>query len=249
MARGVSKERGRLSVTEGQGRCGNTRRDLFFENPRAVFPFWQKLNEQEQNELRTQTTFRKYSNAVYAGICELPMARSLFIVCRGNVHVVVRTEDGKQMCLFTVQKGETCVPIHYLADRMEYSLGMIIEKNTEIYAIPENLHAKLFAQNEGLRNYEITKAGAMMGRFANMVGELTFSVLEERLLKRLREQCLRQNDNTVSITHERLASDLGTSREVVSRLLKKMAADGVVCLQRKRITINLEMRTRPKLHG
>ena len=70
-----------------------------------------------------------------------------------------------------------------------------------------------------------------------MVNDVTFKKVDERLLLLLRKKQDLIGQNTLQITHEQLASELGTARVVVSRLLKQLEENGVVALGRNRITL------------
>jgi CRP/FNR family transcriptional regulator len=73
-----------------------------------------------------------------------------------------------------------------------------------------------------------------------ILGEVAFGRMDERLAAWI----LRQNGNPIAVTHEKIAADIGTAREVVSRVLKDMERRGMIALSRGRITITSERRLR-----
>ena len=113
-----------------------------------------------------------------------------------------------------------------------------IEKSVRIYVVEEELSRKLLRDNNYVRNAEAASNVMMFERLVNLAGDLAFSNLRERLMRCLMEYGAEAENGEICVTHEELANNLGTSREVVSRLLKDMAKEGHLSMQRKRIILN-----------
>ena len=73
-----------------------------------------------------------------------------------------------------------------------------------------------------------------MSELMTLIDQITFKSVDERLYKFLKENAV---DQVIHITHQELAGEIGTAREVISRLLKQMELDGIIALERGRITI------------
>lgn len=202
------------------------------------FPFWNQLNDAEcqmvlENALFKDTIDEKQD------IYELIPQRSIWMVYKGWVDISLQSSGGRQCRVVRMNQNESTYMI--LGRETErYPITVSMNKNTELCILPRHLTQAIFQTNEYVREFVIMAAEQQISRLVCNIGEIEFSSLKERLLHRLLEYQEQQKNDKIFITHEKLADELGSSREVISRLLKQMEKEGIVTLHRGKITISLK---------
>jgi CRP/FNR family transcriptional regulator len=154
-------------------------------------------------------------------------------VLDGNVKVSVFSSSGREMVLYRVRPGETCtVTVSCLVNDRPYPANGIVEETLAAISIPRSLFNDLVDESRVFRRFVLEIFSAKVTDLMMMINEVAFNKLDQRLAARLLEL-----GPVVAMTHQELAAELGTSREIVSRLLQNFADEGLVTLGRKRIAI------------
>ncbi len=166
--------------------------------------------------------------------CEL-----FYLLTQGSIRVQIVALSGREIVLYRVGPGEACVmTVSCLLSHTPYSGEGIVEQSLEGYAIGLPLFQELMASSPEFRNAII---GDYSERFIDLVKvleDVAFRPLESRLAARLLE--LDNGLGIVPCTHQFLATDLGSAREVISRLLKRWEENGLIVLERGKINIILK---------
>ena len=139
--------------------------------------------------------------------------------------------NGNEVLLYYIKPGESCVmSVTTLMQNGMSQVKAIIEEDAEVLVIPADkvlLIAKKYPKwNEFV--YELFNL--KFEELLNVIEILTFSNKDMRLLEYLKKEGRLKNNNTIKTTHQEIAYDLGSSREVISRLLKKLENDGKIKL-------------------
>ncbi len=160
-----------------------------------------------------------------------------YLLTQGVIRVQIVAESGREIVLYRVGPGESCVmTVSCLMGRSLYTGEGIVERALEGYAIGLPLFNELMAMSQEFRAAIL---GDYSDRFLELVEVLenvAFRPLEQRLAARLR--ALDNGDGVISCTHQFLATDLGSAREVISRLLKRWEDKGVIQLARGKIIVS-----------
>jgi len=162
------------------------------------------------------------------------------ILVSGKMRVFKLAESGHEITLYHVGPGEVC-PLNVsciLSDRPVPAMAMV-EENVEAIAIPSDTFRRLMAQFEPLRTFIFQMFATRLAEVMSLVEEVAFKRMDQRLARRLTE-LFKQGDGSyrdIEITHAEIAAELGTAREVVSRLLKEFERLGAVRLSRGRIVL------------
>jgi len=155
------------------------------------------------------------------------------IVLEGRVRVVKIAPNGREIRLYRVQSGESCIMSSgSLLTGAPYSATGIAETDVLIVGIPRDLFEELLASEPVFRRYVF---GLFSERLADVM-ELVEAVAFQRLDQRLAGWLLERGE-VVRTTHQRIADDLGSVREIVSRLLRRFEEDGLVTLGREEVRI------------
>jgi CRP/FNR family transcriptional regulator len=162
------------------------------------------------------------------------------IVVTGRIRVFKLGETGHEITLYHVGAGEAC-PLNVsciLSDRPVPAMARV-EEDVEAITVPAATFRRWIAESEPLRTFVFQMFSNRLGDIMSLVEEVAFRRMDQRLARRLEELFPREgkSEGIVEITHAEIASDLGTAREVVSRLLKEFERLGAIRLSRGRITL------------
>lgn len=158
------------------------------------------------------------------------------IVCAGQVRVSRVSEGGREIVLYRVHPGESCVlTTAGLLEGASYDAEAIAETEVEALLLPAAEFLRLIAEQPSFRRFAFAAYAARIAALMELAEELAFDEVGTRLARRL--LALRAPDGSVPATHEALAAELGTAREVVSRRLKAFERAGHVTLARGRIVV------------
>jgi len=137
------------------------------------------------------------------------------------------------MLLYRVEPGGSCIiTSSCLLGHAPYSARGVAETPLSLLVLPAALFDKLIAEHPTFRNFVFHLFSTRIAELMQLVEEVAFHRLDQRLAK-----LLLGKDAPIHATHQALAEELGSVREIVSRLLKGFAAQGLVTLGREQITL------------
>jgi CRP/FNR family transcriptional regulator len=179
-----------------------------------------------------------------AGEIRLPAGEIMFrpgdgcdafgFVVDGRVKVGLLSEQGRELVLYRVRPGESCtVTVSCLVSDRPYPALGVVEEDLTALAIPRAAFSDLVDRSPVFRAFVLGIFSARVTHLMALVHEVAFNKLDQRLAARLLEL-----GPVVEMSHGERASELGTSREIVSRLLESLADDGAVSLGRRRIEVS-----------
>ena len=148
------------------------------------------------------------------------------VVLSGGVRVTLTSESGRSLLLYRVGPGETCVQttLCLMAGR-DYSAEGVTEKPTRILVIPRARFEALM-QAADFRAFVFERFGARLDDMTRVLETIAFTRIDARLARALIARADARGE--VAATHQELADDIGSAREVVSRQLKTFAQDGLI---------------------
>lgn len=153
----------------------------------------------------------------------------------GGVRVFASGGSGRQITLYESVPGEVCIlNAACVLARRRYPAEAATLEPTAALLVPAGDFRRLFAAGETLRDFIFGLFADRLALTMELVGEVAFGSLERRLEDYLVE---RAEDCRVRLTHQAIANDLGSSREVVSRLLKDFERRGRVRLGRAELVL------------
>ena len=170
-------------------------------------------------------------------------AQSFLLILDGTVRVQQVSPNGREIVLYRVTGGETCImTTACLLSDEEYSAEGVAETEVEAVAVPKAAFEEAIARSPGFRRLVFADYSHRISDLMHVVEEVAFERLDKRLAQRLLD--LAASDGTVPVTHQDLAFELGSAREVVGRLLKELERRGWVALARGRIELRQPDRLR-----
>jgi CRP/FNR family transcriptional regulator len=164
--------------------------------------------------------------------------RSIPIVIKGTLKVIRTEEDGREILLYYIKAGESCIMSFLGGLHNETSkVKAEVEENAEILFLPIDKVSLFIKEYPQWLDYIFRLYHKRFEELLEIVNAIAFKKVDERLLTLLYKKKELTGNKTLNITHEQLANELGTARVVVSRLLKQLEEIGKVNLGRNKITL------------
>ncbi|HEY1055931.1 MAG TPA: Crp/Fnr family transcriptional regulator, partial [Emticicia sp.] len=149
--------------------------------------------------------------------------RSIPIVTRGTLKVIRTEEDGREILLYYIKPGESCIMSFLGGLHNEKSkLKAEVENDAEILFLPIEKVAFFIKEYPQWLDYIFRLYHKRFEELLEIINSIAFKKVDERLLSLLHKKQEISRSNVLHITHEQLANELGTARVVVSRLLKQL---------------------------
>lgn len=148
------------------------------------------------------------------------------LVVEGSLQVSTRFDD-RELLLYYIEPGESCVMSFAAALQQQISrVYAVCETDCTLVLIPASIVITHIKQDQKLNDYFFQLYNQRYSALLDTIQQLIFNKLDQRLLELLRQRQKRTGLNPIVITHRQLAQELGTAREVVTRLIKKLEAEG-----------------------
>lgn len=164
--------------------------------------------------------------------------RSIPIVLSGSIRVVKTDIDGREMLLYYIKPGESCIMSFLAGIHQDTSkVKAIVEEDAEILQIPVENAGKWIREFPEWADFIFSLYQKRFEELLEVVNAVAFQKLDARLLHLLKQKAALFNTKEISVTHQQLADELGTSREAVSRILKQMENAGLISLSRNKISL------------
>jgi len=159
--------------------------------------------------------------------------RGFPLVLEGSVRVTKMATTGREILLYRVDPGQGCILSGgCLLGHSDYSATGVAEQDVVLLSLPPALFNELLLQFEPFRRFVFGMYGERLAEMMELVEEVAFRRLDVRLA-----QLLIHRGPVVRATHQKLADELGSVREIVSRLLRGFEERGWVELGRERIAL------------
>ena len=158
------------------------------------------------------------------------------IVLSGCIRVQKTGASGRQIVLYRVNSGETCiVTTACLMSGTDYDVEGIVEMDIVGQALPLSAFRQLLSESDSFRSFVFKAYGTRISTLLMRIEEVAFERIDARLARHLLD--LGQANSDIAVTHQGLAHELGTAREVVSRTLKDFERRGLVRLGRNFVSL------------
>ncbi|WP_295231906.1 Crp/Fnr family transcriptional regulator [uncultured Chryseobacterium sp.] len=165
--------------------------------------------------------------------------RSIPIVMKGMMKVFRTEEDGREILLYYIKAGESCIMSFLGGMHNEKSIVKAeVEENTEILFLPVDKVSLFIREYPEWLDYIFRLYHKRFEELLDVINAIAFKKVDERLMELLARKSELIQSNIIITTHEQLANELGTARVVISRLLKQLEDSGKLKLGRNKITLH-----------
>jgi CRP/FNR family transcriptional regulator len=160
---------------------------------------------------------------------------AIAFVLSGEIRVFKTGQTGREITLYEIGPGETCIlNASCILSGRSYPANAVVLTDVDVLLVPSAAFRRLVDEHEQMRDFVFTLLSRRLSDVMELVEEVAFGRMDERLMEYLIEK---SEDGKLETTHQKIAGDLGTSREVVSRLLKDLERKQTVRLSRNSITL------------
>lgn len=177
---------------------------------------------------------------------QIPVGDSLFqsggncddylMVLDGVLRVCLYSENGREIVLYRVRAGQTCfLTTSCLLTSEPYTAEGVVEEKITAVLLPAKLFRELMATSADFRNFVFFACGKRISKLMKLIETVAFERIDLRLSRFLIKSS--RQSNIIETTHEQIAGELGTAREVISRQLKAFENNGWISLKRNQVKI------------
>ncbi len=164
--------------------------------------------------------------------------KSIPIVLRGHIKVTGEDDRGNEILLYYIKPGESCVMaiLGALTGTASKIKAVTVEETEIIFIRPEKA-AKLVKEHPGWAEYIFRLYQSRFEELLQVVTNVSFKKMDDRIVDLLREKAKIFGSRVIDITHQQIAEEIGSTREVVTRILKKLEQEDVLRTGRGKIRL------------
>jgi CRP/FNR family transcriptional regulator len=160
------------------------------------------------------------------------------ILLDGAIKIVREDENGDELLLYFVEFGNTCaMTLNCCIGNVSSEIRAICESDTRLIMIPVQYMDQWLSKYKSWRTFIFNNYQNRMVELLKAIDSITFKKLDQRLEQYLHEKAIVSRKKELQITHLEIATDLNSSRVVISRLLKQMENEGTLQLGRNTIKL------------
>lgn len=164
--------------------------------------------------------------------------KSMPLLVSGAIKILREDENGEELILYFIEQGDTCaMTLSCCLGSSKSEIMAIAETDTKLIMIPVQKMEEWLGKYKSWQKFILQSYHDRMSELLHAIDTIAFLKLDERLFKYLKDKAMVNHNDVIHVTHQEIAQDLHTSRVVISRLLKKLAIEGKIELQRNNIKV------------
>ncbi|MBI4979605.1 MAG: Crp/Fnr family transcriptional regulator [Spirochaetes bacterium] len=200
-----------------------------------VFPFLKTIGAAESKKFFAQAMYRKLTRGTTL-LDSGDRCSNLPFILEGCIRIYKISENGREITLYRIEKGDSCIlSTTCLFNEERFPATAVAEEDVEALFVPTQLVHELFETSSIWRTFVLGLYAHRLSLVIELVEEVVFQRLDVRIAQYLLSP--RTPGKTIAITHEKIAFDLGSAREVVTRILRDFEKRGLISQERGSITI------------
>ncbi|MDF3005211.1 MAG: putative transcriptional regulator [Oscillospiraceae bacterium] len=202
--------------------------DLFIKN----LSFWEQLSDEEKHLLCDHTMPVKYAKgaSVHGGGDD---CIGILLVKSGQLRTYIMSEDGRDVTLYRLFESDVCIlSASCVLEAITFDVFIDAEEDTDVLLINSVIFHQLADQNIYVKCFGYQLATTRFSDVMWAMQQVLFMSADKRLAIFLTDELAKSGGDEIKLTHEQIARYMGSAREVVSRMLKYFAQEGIVALSR-----------------
>ena len=203
-------------------------------------PFWGKLTKDQQQRIADLIEFRQIKKGTHIHDSSADCL-GLVIVRSGQLRAYILSEEGREITISRLTKYDvSLLSASCVMPDMQFNVMIEAEKDSEFWSIPACLFRNLVDESLAVSNYSRNLLSSNFSELMWLMEQIMWKSFDKRLAAFLLEETRLEETNMLKITHEKIASHMGTAREVVTRMLRYFQSEGMVKLTRGAIEVTDE---------
>lgn len=203
---------------------------------KEMFPFWGEISDADKDYICQNSysfTYPKGKNIHDGRECS-----GVIFVRLGCLRLYMMSDEGKDITLYRLQKGDMCMlSASCVLDSITFDVFIDAEEDSECYVISGPAFAAVSERNQCIKIFALETAVSRFSDVMWVMQQILFMSMDKRLAIFLLDESARTGSDIIALTHGQIARYMGSAREVVSRMLKYFANEGIVEVSRKGIKI------------
>ena len=203
----------------------------------AYLPIWDKLTAEQQQRIAGVVEHRSVKKGTHIHDSSAECL-GLIIVRSGQLRAYILSEDGREITISRLFEYDvSLLSASCVMPDMQFNVMIEAEKDTEFWSIPACLFKNLVDESLAISNYSRNLLSSNFSELMWLMEQIMWKSFDKRLAAFLLEEARLEDNTVLHITHEKIASHLGTAREVVTRMLRYFQNEGMVKLTRGTIEL------------
>lgn len=211
-------------------------RTMFEPVYKEIFPFWEEISENDRDYICRHSVALTYSKGT--NIHDGTECSGVILVRSGSLRLYMMSDEGKDITLYRLHKGDMCMlSASCVLQTITFDVFVDAEEDSECYVISGPAFSAVSEHNPNIKIFSLETAVSRFSDVMWVMQQILFMSMDKRLAIFLSDEVARTGTDTISLTHEQIAKYMGSAREVVSRMLKYFANEGIVEVSRKGVKI------------
>ncbi len=206
-------------------------------NLHEIFPLWQTLSTEQQRLLDAAAMQKKFGKGSFVRHGQND-CMGLCLVRDGQLRVFIISDTGKEITLYRLFAWDVCLfSASCVMKNINFDIHIQAEKDTEVFVVPAGIYEELMKTSLPVADYTNQLMASRFSDVMWVMEKVLFASFDSRLAGFLLEMSVIEESGTLSVTHDEIARNLGTAREVVTKMLNYLAGEGMVELKRGKVTL------------
>lgn len=202
-----------------------------------AYPFWERLSAEERAELLQSAALVSYRKGECVHRSDMGCTGAV-LVLSGLLRVYIVSEEGREVTLFRIHTGESCVlSASCLLDTIAFDLLIDAAEDARALVVPTSVLHPIMERNPYVGLYMYKQATERFSDVMWTMQQILFMGVDRRVAIFLWDEMARQGKQILKITHDELARNIGSAREVVTKVMKYFAGEGIVRVKRGQVEI------------
>lgn len=211
-------------------------RAMFEPIYKDIFPFWNKISEEERRIICDNSVALSYPEGTT--IHDGTECSGMFFVRSGCLRVYIMSDEGKSVTLYRLHEGDMCMlAASCVLQTVTFDVFIDAEENCECYIVGGSAFERVSENNPDIKIFALETAVSRFSDVMWVMQQILFMSMDKRLAIFLWDEAARTGSDTITLTHEQIAKYIVSAREVVSRVLKYFSGEGIVEVSRKGVKI------------
>ena len=196
-----------------------------------TFPFWNEISEADRNALVHSSQcidFKRGTNIHDGNECT-----GIILIKSGSLRLYMLSEDGKDVTLNRLFPGEVCIfSASCVLDSITFDIFVDAEEDSECVVVGGCAFEEVTHHSNAVKIFTLESALSRFSDVMWVMQQILFMSMDKRLAIFLLDESAKTGSDTIKLTHEQIAKYISSAREVVSRMMKYFAAEGILTTSR-----------------
>ena len=204
---------------------------------KKILPFWSSLEQTHQDLIARGVMKQTHEKGTIIHRTE-DGCKGLMTVLSGQLRIYILSEEGREVTLYRVRRGEVCVlSASCLMDAITFDIFIEAMEETEVAVIPSTVLHEVMAQDPRVELFLYKTAAEKFSDVMWTMQQILFLRIDQRAAQFLWDEMQEKGTAVLYLTHDEIARYIGSAREVVTKVMKYLSQEGVVELSRGKVRI------------